>query len=172
MLGQIIQEITGVPVTALAGSPLRQFSITERLRWAAKRNTKRKEDQAYCLLGIFNNSIPLIYDEGDHAFVRLKEEIQKRSGKKDTAVAVIRPGTRLTLLGVSAPLAHVHWIMTRHANPLFTGRKDLLQELVGIVRDATRNPWNRTQCRIVISGMGGQGKSEICLQLAHSLQHM
>jgi Heterokaryon incompatibility protein (HET) len=86
MLERQIQEITGVPVTALAGSSLGQFSIEERLQWAAKPNTKRKEDQAYCLLGIFDIFIPLIYGEGDHAFVRLKEEIQKRSGKKNSAM--------------------------------------------------------------------------------------
>ena len=84
MLKQQIQEITGVPVSALSGRPLTQFSIEERLRWAAKRNTKRKEDQAYCLLGIFDIFIPLIYGERDHAFVRLKEEIMKRSSKTNT----------------------------------------------------------------------------------------
>jgi Heterokaryon incompatibility protein (HET) len=171
MLEQQIQEITRVPVTALSGRPLTQFSIEERLGWAAKRKTKRKEDQAYCLLGIFDIFIPLIYGEGDHAFIRLKEEINKRSGK-NTAVTVVRPRTRLTSSGTSAPLAHEHWMVTRHANPLFTGRKDLLQELDGMVRDAVKNPWNRTQCRIVLSGMGGQGKSEICLQLAQGLRHM
>jgi hypothetical protein len=174
MLKQQIQEITGVPVTALSGRPLTQFSIEERLGWAAKRKTKRKEDQAYCLLGIFDIFIPLIYGEGNHAFIRLTEEINKRSGK-NTAVAVVRPRTRLTSSGTSAPFAHEHWMVTRHANPLFTGRKDILQELDGIVRDAVKNPSNpsnRMQCCIVLSGMGGQGKSEICLQLAHSLRHM
>jgi hypothetical protein len=172
MLEQQIQEITGVPVTALSGSPLTQFSIEERLRWAVKRNTKRKEDQAYCLLGIFDIFIPLIYGEGDHAFIRLKEEIEKRFGKINIAVTVVRSGIGLISLGALAPLTHKHWIVTRHANPLFTGRKELLQELDGIVRDATTNPSNQTQCCIVLSGMGGQGKSEICLQLAHSLRHM
>jgi hypothetical protein len=172
MLKQLIQEITGVPVTALSSTSLTQFSIEERLRWAAKRNTKRKEDKAYCLLGIFEVFIPLIYGEGGFAFIRLREEIDKRSGKKNTAMGVTRLGTILTSLGASAPLAHVHWMVTRHANPLFTGRKDLLQELDGIVRDATKNASNQTQCRIVLSGMGGQGKSEICLQLANGLRHM
>ena len=166
-----IQEITGIPVTALSGRPLPQFSIEERLGWAAKRKTKRKEDQAYCLLGIFDIFIPLIYGEGDHALIRLTEEINKRSGK-NTAMTVVMPRTRLTASGASALSAHEHWMVTRHANPLFTGRKDLLQELEGIVRDAVKCLWNRTQCRVVLSGMGGQGKSEICLQLAHSLRHM
>jgi Heterokaryon incompatibility protein (HET) len=95
MLQLEIQEITGVPVTALSGSPLTQFSIEERLRWAAKRSTKRKEDQAYSLLGIFDIFIPLIYGEGDHAFVRLREEIDKRSGMMTTDVTVFRPGRGL-----------------------------------------------------------------------------
>lgn len=172
MLKQQIQQTTGVPLTALSGSPLTQFSIEERLQWAVKRNTKRKEDQAYCLLGIFGIFIPLIYGEGDHAFVRLKEEIRKRSGKKNTAMTVTRSGTRLTSPATSAPFAHVHWMVTNYANPLFTGRKAILQELDGIVRDVTTNPLIQTQRRIVLSGMGGQGKSEICLQLAHSLRHM
>ena len=177
MLEQQIQETTGIPITALSGSPLTQFSIKERLRWAAKRNTKRKEDQAYCLLGIFSVFIPLMYGEGDHAFVRLEEEIRKRTGKKNTAVTVVRPETRLTSPGASVPLApvplaHEHWMVARHTNPLFTGRKDLLQELNSIVRDAIQNPSNQVQCRIVLSGMGGQGKSEICLQLAYGLRRM
>ncbi|KAK4222780.1 WD40-repeat-containing domain protein [Podospora fimiseda] len=43
----------------------------------APRSTKRKEDQAYCLLGIFNVFIPLMYGKGGNAFVRLQEEIEK-----------------------------------------------------------------------------------------------
>jgi len=30
------------------------FSVTERLLWAEKRETTREEDKAYSLLGIFN----------------------------------------------------------------------------------------------------------------------
>ncbi|CAN9332000.1 unnamed protein product [Alternaria alternata] len=48
------------------------------MSWAAGRQTKRKEDAAYCLLGLFNVHMPLIYCEGDQAFQRLQEEIVKR----------------------------------------------------------------------------------------------
>jgi Heterokaryon incompatibility protein (HET) len=82
-----IHEITGIPINALHGSPLTQFSVDERMRWAGKRNTTRIEDKAYCLLGIFEVFIPLMYGERDHAFTRLKEEIDKRCGKNSTAVA-------------------------------------------------------------------------------------
>lgn len=61
-------------------------------------------------------------------------------------------------------------MVPRAANPLFTGRRDLLQELEDTIRDAIDCPWDRPQCCIVISGMGGQGKSEICLQLARKLR--
>jgi hypothetical protein len=59
----------------------------------------------------------------------------------------------------------------RPPNPLFTGREDILQELGAISSNTAITPYQE-QCRIVISEMGGQGKSEICLQLAHRLRHM
>jgi hypothetical protein len=79
-LERTIYEITGIPVRALQGSPLSNFSVTERLLWAAKRETTREEDKAYSLLGIFNIQIPVLYGEGrENAFKRLREEIDKPS---------------------------------------------------------------------------------------------
>jgi hypothetical protein len=73
-----IHEITGIPVKALQGSPLSDFSVTERMLWAGRRQTTREEDMAYSLLGIFNVYMPLIYGEGrENAFKRLREEIDK-----------------------------------------------------------------------------------------------
>jgi hypothetical protein len=51
-LVQQIHEITGIAYGALQGVPLSTFSVDERLSWVAKRQTTRKEDKAYCLLGI------------------------------------------------------------------------------------------------------------------------
>ncbi len=47
------------------------------MRWSSRRETKRTEDRAYCLLGIFNVSMPPIYGEGDRAFDRLKDAIAR-----------------------------------------------------------------------------------------------
>ncbi|RFU24402.1 hypothetical protein B7463_g11935, partial [Scytalidium lignicola] len=47
------------------------------MSWAAGRTTTRVEDMAYCLLGIFDVNMPLLYGEGQKAFVRLQEEIAK-----------------------------------------------------------------------------------------------
>jgi hypothetical protein len=49
------------------------------MSWASRRSTTRKEDLAYCLLGIFNVNIPLLYGEGHKAFQRLQEEIIKQT---------------------------------------------------------------------------------------------
>jgi len=84
-----IHEITGIAVQALQGCPLSQFTITERMSWAENRETRREEDGAYSLLGIFDIHMPLIYGEGrKKAFIRLKEEIDKAflRGKHATLV--------------------------------------------------------------------------------------
>ena len=74
-----IHSITGIPVEALRGHPLSNFSVAERMSWAEKRVTTREEDKAYSLLGIFDVFMPVIYGEGKRAFHRLGEEIQKSS---------------------------------------------------------------------------------------------
>ena len=54
-------------------------SIARRMSWASKRVTARTEDLAYCLLGIFSVNLPLLYGEGERAFLRLQEEIIKQT---------------------------------------------------------------------------------------------
>jgi hypothetical protein len=48
------------------------------MSWVSKRNTTREEDIVYCLLGIFDINMPLLYGEGRRAFIRLQEEIMRR----------------------------------------------------------------------------------------------
>jgi len=79
-LEQTIHDITGIPVEALRRRPLSEFRIEERLSWAEKRCTTREEDIAYCLLGIFNIYMPLIYGEGrENALARLEKEVKNIS---------------------------------------------------------------------------------------------
>ncbi|KAF2758398.1 HET-domain-containing protein, partial [Pseudovirgaria hyperparasitica] len=77
MLGRAIYERTNIPEEAR--DRLQTYSIAERMGWAARRKTTRVEDQAYCLLGIFDINMPLLYGEGKKAFRRLQEEIIKSS---------------------------------------------------------------------------------------------
>ena len=74
-----ISKVTGIPIKALQGRPLSKYSVSERMAWAKDRKTTRKEDEAYCLLGIFGVHMPLIYGEGSNAFIRLREAIAQRS---------------------------------------------------------------------------------------------
>jgi len=80
-LEPLLHDITGIPVCGLQGSPLSDFSIDERMSWSKHRGTKKKEDKAYSLLGIFDVHMPLIYGEGEEkAFSRLRREIDLQSG--------------------------------------------------------------------------------------------
>jgi hypothetical protein len=74
---EALSEITNIDLFALNGGDIRRLSVARRISWAANRQTTRLEDTAYCLLGIFNINMPLLYGEGANAFVRLQEEILK-----------------------------------------------------------------------------------------------
>lgn len=84
-LRQEISAITGIPVGALRGQSLSDFSVEERMRWASTRVTTLKEDKMYCLFGIFDVYLPLIYGEGDNAKLRLMDEIDKNAARHHKA---------------------------------------------------------------------------------------
>ncbi|KAM5540586.1 hypothetical protein V8D89_005617 [Ganoderma adspersum] len=78
-LADIIQDITFIDREILTHKiALSDESVAERMRWAARRETTRVEDEAYSLLGIFEITMPTLYGEGRHAFRRLQEEILRR----------------------------------------------------------------------------------------------
>ncbi|KAK5733270.1 hypothetical protein LTR17_009879 [Elasticomyces elasticus] len=75
-----IEAITGVDQWVLTcAAPLSTIPLGKRMSWAASRHTTRTEDEAYCLLGIFEVNMPMIYGEGSKAFLRLQEEILGRT---------------------------------------------------------------------------------------------
>ena len=59
-----VHEITRIAVQALQGQALSTLSVHERLSWAEFRETKREEDKAYSLWGMFNVYMPPLYGEG------------------------------------------------------------------------------------------------------------
>ncbi|KXX82119.1 Vegetative incompatibility protein HET-E-1 [Madurella mycetomatis] len=64
--------------TLAIGIANRSTPIPSEHRVDSQRHTKREEDLTYCLLGIFDVSMPMIYGEGGYkAFSRLQEEIMK-----------------------------------------------------------------------------------------------
>ncbi|TLS25613.1 hypothetical protein PpBr36_07552 [Pyricularia pennisetigena] len=79
-LAPLLQEITGVPEKYLLRKEgISGAGLAQRMSWFANRVTSREEDIAYCMLGIFDVNMPLLYGEGSNAFVRLQEEIIKKS---------------------------------------------------------------------------------------------
>ncbi|KAN0072988.1 HET domain containing protein [Elaphomyces granulatus] len=142
-----IHEVTGIPVRALRGNSLSDFSVPERMSWAEKRETTRKEDKAYSLLGIFDIYMPLIYGEGrENAFKRLREEIDKSS-----------KGTKREDFSVTFHLSDVPEIER------FVAREEELAEIHRILRgDGCR----RT---VILHGLGGIGKTQ--LTIAYAKRH-
>ena len=75
-LGLQISTITGIDKVILENSDLiSTIPVARRMSWASKRQTTRVEDLSYCLFGIFDVHLPLIYGEGMKAFLRLQEAI-------------------------------------------------------------------------------------------------
>ncbi|KAF2831796.1 HET-domain-containing protein, partial [Ophiobolus disseminans] len=76
-LSRWLSDTTGIPVAVLRDRNWRHNSVEEILSWAQHRQTKREEDGAYSLLGIFDISMSLIYGEGrDKAYRRLFKKIE------------------------------------------------------------------------------------------------
>ena len=103
-LVSILSKLTRIPTELLLGCrALSDSSIAARMSWAAQRQTTRAEDMAYCLLGIFEVSMPLIYGEGMRAFRRLQEEIIKRSCDMTIFAWDVPQDWRQQFVGVFAP---------------------------------------------------------------------
>jgi hypothetical protein len=85
IISRSLSEITGIPggILSLGWRCFHLWghtpSVAQRMSWASKRQTSRVEGLAYCLLGIFNVNMPLLYGEGEKAFIRLQQEIIKHS---------------------------------------------------------------------------------------------
>ncbi|KAK2760219.1 hypothetical protein FQN54_002286 [Arachnomyces sp. PD_36] len=79
-LAPAISAITRIEEPVLLGrKQLYEIPIARRMSWAAGRATTRAEDVAYCLLGIFDVNMPMLYGEGARAFIRLQEMIMHDS---------------------------------------------------------------------------------------------
>jgi len=56
-----IASITGIPMEILDQSdPIPSASVAQRMSWASVRQTSRLEDEAYCLIGLFDVNMPLL----------------------------------------------------------------------------------------------------------------
>ena len=104
-LTMAIAQRTGIPGAALLMKGKQRFrhpctwSVARRISWASHRETSRIEDQAYCLLGLFNIKMPLLYGEGENAFLRLQQEILRQ--EMGESIFAWRTPTNMNAVGLS-----------------------------------------------------------------------
>ena len=105
-LRALLSVITGVNSLQM----FREASVAAKMSWASRRETTKLEDKAYCLLGLFGVNMPLLYGEGENAFIRLQLEIIKTSRDESIFAWVSQPcfgpiEARLAGLLASSPFA-------------------------------------------------------------------
>lgn len=74
-----ISATTGIGDRYIQNLDPPKASVAMKMSWASRRETSRIEDVAYCLLGLFDVNMPLLYGEGKKAFLRLELEIIRKS---------------------------------------------------------------------------------------------
>jgi hypothetical protein len=80
------------------------FRAAEKMSWAAHRTATRAEDRAYCLLGLFNVHLPLLYGEGErNAFRRLQQAIYEQDADSTLFLFSWSQNATLGSLFVSTP---------------------------------------------------------------------
>jgi len=148
-----LHTITHVSAKALTDGSRRsldEIAVEERMSWMEHRQTKREEDEAYSLLGIFDVHMSLIYAEGrDNAFDRLEGKIERR----------LRDGPPLRRNTFrNEPFSTVPFA----PDPDFVDRPELLSW----VHDKCGRPGGRA----ALVGLGGIGKSQLAIQYAHDVR--
>lgn len=73
--------------------------IATKFSWASRRQTTRTEDMAYCLLGLVNINMPMLYGEGDRAFYRLQLEILRQTHEQTIFAWGLNGTTRISSIG-------------------------------------------------------------------------
>ncbi|KAF7540571.1 hypothetical protein G7054_g1266 [Neopestalotiopsis clavispora] len=157
-LSDMIHQVTEIPHQALQGADMDVFSIAERLSWMQDRQTKRKEDMAYSVLGILGIFMPLMYGEGTHALTRLHEEIHR---KRKTGARVNEMLSKLP----AVPQAAFNSIENQYAATCLPNtRVELLQEIIDWVDGSDK------RCIFWLNGIAGTGKSTVAQTISRRYQ--
>ncbi|KAF2189111.1 HET-domain-containing protein [Zopfia rhizophila CBS 207.26] len=140
-----ICDKTGIAIEALRGRSLHDFSVDEKFRWAERRQTTEEEDIAYCLLGIFDVFLPLIYGEGrKSAERRLRKEIEEPRNSK------LPPPDRKSV-----------YIMPFERNLRFIGRESELSRIEKLLSQHGQTT------KVAITGLGGVGKTQLAIETVY-----
>ena len=143
-----LESITGIHSAVLSRQALyltrddefwlSKYSVAQRMHWASKRKTTRKEDEAYCLLGIFEINMPLIYGEGGRAFQRLQREIITTSTDQTILAWELLPGSRKAEIRSKSILAQSpanFWWCAANITTTFNDPRDIRLTSEGLETD-------------------------------------
>jgi len=84
----------------------------------------------------------------------------------DKTYKIFITNVRLILRGEAEDIQNEHFIVSQVENPNFTGRSDIRHLLYeSILKD--RHMRKQSQDRFVLYGLGGSGKTQVCLKFAH-----
>ncbi|KAI0548470.1 heterokaryon incompatibility protein-domain-containing protein [Xylaria curta] len=114
--------------------------IATKLSWASGRRTARVEDMAYCLLGLLEISMPLLYGEGHKAFLRLQEEFLK----KHHDPTILCRGFRMDYLETQSINSAFGASCLAPTPLLFRGFRNVTPRKTYIVRPPQRMGWTVT----------------------------
>ncbi|KAL5388801.1 hypothetical protein DPSP01_002906 [Paraphaeosphaeria sporulosa] len=79
-LANELQEVTGIPISALQGKALSHFDVHKRISWTEHRTTKIPADRAYSLMGILGVSLsPIDGESPSEAMRRVTDEVDKQN---------------------------------------------------------------------------------------------
>ncbi|KAF1352876.1 hypothetical protein EJ07DRAFT_158900 [Lizonia empirigonia] len=113
----------------------------------------------------------LLYMDADHS------GLNKFSGHDDSNFALLLPELRRMVENSGSVVAdrycgkdadsagNEHWMVPCTINSLFTGRSEVVERMQSALRDHGPDAMKQQQ-RVVITGIGGMGKSEVCLKVA------
>ncbi|KAK4503204.1 hypothetical protein PRZ48_006632 [Zasmidium cellare] len=145
----LVEETTGIPPDILTHkTPVHKAPVAQRMAWAAQRRTKRPEDIAYSLLGIFGVNTKLSYGEGaERAFVRLQEEILRMTDDPSIFAWRMVPGMPTGQYGLFAPSpkCFVDAEGSVCGVPSET-RQALNDSYLGLSKEGLRVPADRNEC--------------------------
>lgn len=115
----LVTDITGIAGKYLEGNGnLHTATVATRMSWAARRQTSRPEDMAYSLLGIFDINMPLLYGEGEKAYIRLQEEIIKISTDQSIFAWEFMPEMTWAQPYEQAPKPQLSWVSLLAPRPI------------------------------------------------------